>query len=213
MTNKRFGLTDRILCHIDRGLKTLTGDHLGTRPSPARHKVNGPLTRSEQRRSAGLLRVDHSGEVCAQALYQGQALTARNDEVKRNMQQSADEENDHLDWCWERIQALGSHTSYLNPAWFMGSLMIGMIAGAAGDRWSLGFVMETERQVMAHLDRHMDKLPANDRQSRAVVAQMREDECHHATVASEHGAYELPAPVRLAMRLSSKVMTYTAYWL
>jgi ubiquinone biosynthesis monooxygenase Coq7 len=200
------------LCHIDRGLKTLTGDHLGKRPSPARNKVNGPLTRREQRRSASLLRVDHSGEVCAQGLYQGQALTAAHDRVRRDMQQSGDEENDHLDWCWQRLRALDSHASYLNPAWYMGSLIIGMIAGAAGDRWSLGFVMETERQVMAHLDRHITKLPINDRQSRAVIAQMSEDEYHHATMASEHGGYELPTAIRLAMRLSSKVMTLTAYW-
>ena len=159
------------------------------------------------------MRVNHVGEICAQALYQGQAATAKADSVRQKMQRSAQEENDHLAWTQARVQELMTHTSYLNPVWYVGSLAIGAAAGLAGDRWSLGFLAETERQVVEHLNGHLARLPANDQKSRAIVEQMREDEGRHATVAIEAGAAELPLPVRKLMRLASKFMTSTAYWI
>ena len=159
------------------------------------------------------MRVNHAGEVSAQALYQGQAITARDRDVRDKLYQSAQEENDHLLWCEDRLHEVGGHTSRLNALWYLGSLGVGVIAGLAGDRWSLGFLAETERQVVRHLEGHMERLPAHDARSRAIVAQMKEDEGHHTTVAIENGAAELPWPVRRAMSLVSKVMTRTAYYL
>jgi ubiquinone biosynthesis monooxygenase Coq7 len=158
------------------------------------------------------MRINHSGEVAAQALYQGQALTARLPGVRDKMERAAEEENDHLVWCERRINELGSHKSYLNPFWYAGSFAIGALAGAAGDKWSLGFVAETERQVVRHLDEHLSRLPEHDQRSRAVLEQMKEDEGHHATVALEAGGAELPEPVKKLMSLTSRVMTRTAYW-
>lgn len=160
-----------------------------------------------------LMRVNHSGEVCAQALYQGQAITAKLTTIRDKMEQAAVEENDHLAWTEERIRQLGSHTSYLNPLWFSGSFLIGAVAGMAGDRWSLGFVAETERQVVAHLNGHLARLPALDHKSRAILLQMREDEGRHATTAVESGAATLPKPIRAMMRWTARVMTRTAYWI
>lgn len=213
LCERRYTLTDRVLIHFDRALKTLSVSHLGERPNPADEVEDESMTAGECSQSAGLMRVNHSGEVCAQALYQGQAITARQREVQQKLQQSADEENDHLDWCRQRLQALGSHTSYLNWLWYLGSLGIGVIAGLAGDRWSLGFVAETERQVVAHLERHLEQLPQSDHRSRRIIETMRDEEGYHATVALEYGAAELPSPIRVAMRFCSKVMTNTAYWL
>jgi ubiquinone biosynthesis monooxygenase Coq7 len=159
------------------------------------------------------MRVDHAGEVSAQALYQGQGLTARDPVVREKMQQSADEEIDHLVWCRERLQELDSRTSYLDPLWYVGSFTLGALAGLCGDAWSLGFVAETERQVVQHLDSHLHRLPAGDDRSRRILVQMREDEQHHGTVALEAGARELPSPVRRLMRLCSRVMTTTAYYI
>jgi 3-demethoxyubiquinol 3-hydroxylase len=159
------------------------------------------------------MRVNHSGEVAAQALYQGQALTARLDQVRDKMTEAAQEENDHLAWTEARVRELGGHLSYLNPVWYLGSFLIGAAAGAAGDRWSLGFVAETEHQVVAHLDRHLARLPAQDARSRAILEQMRVDEARHATVALEAGAAALPEPVKRLMGLASQVMTRTAYWI
>ncbi len=204
---------DRMLAGFDQALRTLFGRPAGTgRADPAEDIEEAALSPAERRRAGGLVRVDHAGEVCAQALYQGQALAARSPAVGAALQRAAQEENDHLEWCARRLEALGTHPSRLNPLWYAGSFAIGALAGAAGDRWSLGFVAETERQVGAHLDGHLQRLPEADRRSRALLEQMRRDEAHHATVAVESGAAPLPAPVRTLMALASRVMTTTAYW-
>lgn len=213
MAERYYTWVDQLLMQFDRGIKTLSAQHLGERPNPADNRQASVLSKRQQRVSAGLMRVNHSGEVSAQALYQGQALAARDEQVKRKMQHSAEEENDHLDWCRQRIDELDSHTSYLNWAWYLGSLTIGFIAGLAGDQWSLGFVAETERQVVSHLDDHLHRLPAQDVKSRAIVETMKDDEGHHATVATEYGARSLPVPVRFAMSWCSRVMTGLAYWI
>jgi ubiquinone biosynthesis monooxygenase Coq7 len=159
------------------------------------------------------MRGNHAGEVAAQGLYQGQALTARLDSVRQQMERAALEENDHLAWCESRAKELGAHVSYLNPLWYGGSVAIGALAGLAGDKWSLGFVVETERQVVRHLDDHLARLPAQDAKSRAILEQMRQDEGHHATVALEAGGAALPEPIKRLMGLASQVMTRTAYYL
>jgi ubiquinone biosynthesis monooxygenase Coq7 len=157
------------------------------------------------------MRINHVGEVCAQALYQGQATTARLDTVRDKMERAAQEENDHLAWCEQRLEELDSHKSYMNPLWYAGSFAIGAAAGMAGDKWSLGFVVETERQVVRHLEKHLGRLPAQDEKSRAILEQMKVDEAHHATTALQAGGAELPAPIKTAMRISSKLMTTLAY--
>jgi len=162
--------------------------------------------------SARLMRINHSGEVCAQALYQGQALTARNPAVRDNMERSSLEENDHLAWCENRIAELGGRTSYLNPLWYAGSFAIGALAGLAGDRWSLGFVAETERQVVNHLEGHLHRMSPQDARSRAILEQMKTDEARHATVALAHGGAPLPTPIQETMKLTSRLMTKAAYW-
>lgn len=214
LTTRKYSFVDHILIHVDQALHTLSSNVTTTvRTNPAATLPEADLTQSEQRHAAALMRVDHVGEVCAQALYQGQALTAHTTVVKQTMQQAANEENDHLVWCHQRLQQLHSHVSYLNPLWYGGSLLLGIIAGLMGDRWSLGFVAETERQVVKHIDSHLTHLPTTDEKSRAILAQMREDEAHHATVAIETGAAELPAPIKTGMRLLAKIMTTTAYWI
>lgn len=206
-------LIDKLIENVDLGLRTLFNVHTqSTRPNPADPVAENPLSPDEKKHSAGLMRINHAGEVSAQALYQGQALTARDPEVKKKMQIAANEEVDHLAWCHTRLQELNSHTSYLNPFWYTGSLVIGTIAGLAGDKWSLGFVAETEKQVVRHLDKHMKSLPVKDKKSRAIVIQMREDEGHHATVALEAGAAKLPEPIQQCMHAMSRVMTTLAYW-
>lgn len=204
---------DKIIVQIDTGLRTLCHNTaLSERPSPADAVEDSELSSKERKHSAGLMRINHAGEVSAQALYQGQALTARDPETREKMHQAALEEVDHLAWCEKRLNELGSHTSYLNPLWYMGSLLIGTAAGIAGDKWSLGFVAETEHQVVRHLDKHHNSLPKKDHKSHAIIKQMRDDEAHHATVAISSGAAELPAPIQQGMRLVSKVMTTLAYW-
>jgi ubiquinone biosynthesis monooxygenase Coq7 len=211
--HRSYSPLDQFLIQADLGLRTLLGNPIPTdRPDPASAVPEADLTEAERQEAARLMRINHTGEVCAQALYQGQALTARSDEVKRLMQESAAEENDHLVWCERRIEELGSRTSYLNPFFYFGSLTLGAAAGLAGDKWSLGFLAETERQVEAHLDGHLTRLPETDGKSRAVVEQMKEDERKHATTATNAGGAELPLPVRQLMRLASKVMTKTTYW-
>jgi len=157
--------------------------------------------------SASLMRVNHVGEVCAQALYQGQALTSRSVEVREKMNEAAEEEIDHLNWCFRRIEQLDSHTSYLNPIWYLGSFALGLGAGLAGDKWSLGFLAETERQVVEHLESHLDRLPEEDTVSRAIVAQMAEDEAKHAEMAMRNGAAELPEFIKRAMKATARIMT------
>lgn len=169
------------------------------------------MTADERSLSGALLRVDHVGEVCAQALYQAQALTARDPRLRAQMQRAAEEEVDHLAWTERRLEQLGARTSLLNPLWYAGAFGIGLVAGWAGDRWSLGFVVETERQVEQHLAGHLDRLPVNDASSRAIVEQMKRDEAEHAAAAERSGAAPLPGPVRLAMRLAARVMTQTAH--
>jgi len=182
-----------------------------SRPSPAVLKNDSELTESETRHVAGLMRINHTGEVCAQALYQGQALTARLPQVRQAMEQAADEEVDHLAWCEQRIRQLGSHTSVLNPLFYGLSFGIGASAGLISDRISLGFVAATEDQVCKHLDEHLGQLPAGDDKSRAILEQMREDEAQHSTAAIEAGGLRFPAPIKFGMSLMSKVMTKATY--
>ncbi|MDH5216819.1 MAG: 2-polyprenyl-3-methyl-6-methoxy-1,4-benzoquinone monooxygenase [Gammaproteobacteria bacterium] len=210
--NRRMSPIDHFISNIDQGMRTIFGKpDVTERENPARDIDESELTDKEKRHSAALMRVNHAGEIAAQALYQGQALTARNDKVRDQMERSAQEENDHLDWCETRLKELDSHTSYLAPLWYTGSLAIGALAGAAGDKWSLGFVVETERQVEKHLDEHLKEISENDTRSKAIIQQMKEDEIHHATTALEAGGAPLPAPIKGLMKLTSKIMTKTAY--
>ena len=214
MVARRYSLLDELVISFDRGLATLfNGSNVrASRGCPAENIEENPLTNTEKRHAAGLMRVNHAGEVSAQALYQGQGMTARDAGIRRSMQQSALEEVDHLAWCEQRLNELDSHTSILNPVWYVGSFAIGVVAGVCGDKWSLGFISETERQVVRHLQNHLSSLPARDTKSQAIVAQMQQDEGYHATVAVEAGAAELPGPVKKAMQLTSRVMTSTSYW-
>lgn len=212
MMTRQLSWLDRCLMQFDRGVRTLAGVAVAARPSPAQHLPEADLTAAQARHSAGLMRVNHAGEVSAQGLYHAQALTARSASVRTQMELSATEENDHLAWCGQRLQELHAHPSYFTWFWYGGSFAIGVIAGWAGDDWSLGFVAETERQVVQHLDAHLQRLPESDQKSYAILSQMREDELHHATVALTAGARELPLLVRVMMRGMSKVMTKTAYW-
>ncbi len=213
MAQRQYNQLDKFIMELDAGLASMF-DKSGSpgRNNPARSKGTTELGQKERRISQGLMRVNHAGEVSAQALYQGQSLTARSVSVKKSMQQSAMEEVEHLDWCKDRLDDLGGHTSYLNPLWFVGSFSIGALAGLVGDKWSLGFVAETERQVVAHLESHLGKLPKRDEKSRAVLEQMKTDEAHHASVAVESGAIELPEKIKKLMSLCSQIMTRTAYW-
>lgn len=217
MLERRLTIADRIIIRMDKGLRSFAGDAAGIgsgtgRPNPAGDAPGADLTERERRHVAGLMRVDHAGEVAAQALYHGQALMARTREVRASLEQAAAEENDHLTWCRERLGDLGARPSRLDPLWYAGSFAIGAAAGVAGDRWSQGFVVETERQVIEHLDSHLDSLPAGDGKSRAILEQMRVDEARHATNAMERGAAALPNPVRRLMRRVARVMTGIAYW-
>jgi 3-demethoxyubiquinol 3-hydroxylase len=201
-------IVDQLLIAADEALRTLAGVATAARPLPGRDETGG----SQSRHSAGLMRVNHSGEICAQALYSGQALFARSAEVRAALQTAAAEERDHLAWCRTRLQELGSRPSLLDPAWYAGSFALGMASGLLGDRWSMGFLAETEAQVEHHLEGHLDELPADDRRSRAIVLQMRDDEQRHGAMGRSLGATELPYAVKLAMKATSKVMTRTAYW-
>lgn len=200
-----------LINEFDRGLRTLTGTHRSGRAFPAASLPEAELSDEERRHAAALMRVNHTGEVCAQALYQGQALASGNEEVKRQLQAAAREEEDHLAWTEQRVRELGSRTSVLDPIFYAGSLAIGFAAGKLGDRWNLGFLKETERQVEAHLEGHLDRLPERDQRTRVVVEQMKRDEGGHADTAAALGASELPLPVKAAMKLAAKVMTSTTY--
>lgn len=206
-------IPDRIICQFDRALRTLTPDTQGaTRPSPASKLPPTPeLAPQERKHAAGLMRVNHAGEVCAQALYQGQALTAKLPLVRDEMEIAAAEEVDHLAWCEERIKELNSHTSLLNPLWYGLSFGIGAGAGLISDKVSLGFVAATEDQVCQHLQDHLTQLPEQDLKSRAVVTAMLKDEYLHGENALKAGGYRFPKPVKLAMRAMSKLMTVTSY--
>lgn len=202
---------DRLVVEFDRVLRTLHAPARSQRPLPGRNLADVDLDEAEKRHVVGLLRVDHCGEVCAQALYQGQALTSRNAAVCDALREAADEEVEHLAWTEQRIAELGGRKSLLNPVWYLGSLTLGITAGLLGDKWNLGFLAETERQVEAHLDGHLSLLPERDARSRAIVDQMRLDEIKHAEMAVHYGAVELPAVARVAMKLTAKVMTSVAY--
>lgn len=211
-SHREYSPADRLLMQADAALRTLLPfSGQPNRPTPAVLKNEAELSDSEARHVAGLMRINHTGEVCAQALYQGQALTARLPQVRRAMEQAADEEIDHLAWCEQRIRQLGSHTSVLNPLFYGLSFGIGATAGLISDRISLGFVAATEDQVCKHLDEHLGQLPASDDKSRAILEQMREDEQQHSTAAIEAGGLRFPAPVKFGMSLVSKVMTKATY--
>jgi len=214
-SSRRVSSLDRVIIHLDRGLKGLGGLAAASgdqgRGNPAGELPEADLTASQRRHAAGLMRVDHSGEVAAQALYHGQALTARTPDTRDAMGQAAQEEGDHLRWCGERLEELGEQPSRLDPLWYMASFVIGAAAGLAGDRWSLGFVAETERQVVRHLDGHLSSLPQGDARSRAILEQMRIDEGVHATTAMESGAADLPKPLKRLMTATARLMTETAY--
>lgn len=213
MDQRQYSPADRLILQVDRALRTLLpGSSHAARPSPAESvDIDPVLDEPERRHAAGLMRINHTGEVCAQALYQGQALTARLENVRQSMDEAATEEVDHLAWCEGRLRELDSHTSYLNPAWYAMSFGLGATAGLAGDRWSLGFVAETEEQVCEHLREHLQQLPTPDTRSRAVLEQMIIDEQQHGESARQAGGAELPLPVRAGMQLMSKVMKGLVY--
>jgi ubiquinone biosynthesis monooxygenase Coq7 len=215
MNERHYTMLDQLIIGLDRGLASFKKPtpHFPQRPSPAQSVEDLALNEAERRLSEGLMRVNHAGEVSAQALYQGQAMASRNVTVCNTMQQSAEEEIDHLAWCEQRINELGGRTSYLNPLWYLGSFSLGTLAGIAGDKWSLGFVAETERQVVEHLQEHLKRLPSDDLKSRAIVQQMAEDEARHGSIAQETGGIELPTIIKTAMRFCSKLMTRTVYWI
>ncbi len=206
-------MLDKLIIEFDKGLKTLTASAHSVRPHPDENVQETELSAEEKRHALGLMRVNHCGEVCAQALYNGQALTAKNPQIVDALQQASKEETEHLAWCEKRIHELGGHTSLLNPLWYAGSFTLGAIAGAIGDKWNLGFLAETEHQVGAHLEKHLHELPASDEKSRAILQQMKTDEAQHADTAIGLGGAELPAPIKDAMKHMSKVMTSTTYYL
>ncbi len=209
---RHYSLIDRFINNADRALRTVAPNAVqAQRSNPASMHFESNMSEEERRHAAGLMRVNHTGEVCAQALYQGQALTARLPDVRAEMEQAANEEEDHLAWCQERVNELGSHTSHLNPVWYAMSFGIGAAAGLAGDKWSLGFVAETEKQVCAHLEGHMARVPVQDEKTRAIIQQMHHDEAEHMQMALQAGAAELPAPMKKLMALVAKVMTGAAY--
>ena len=210
---RRYSPLDKLLGEVDHALRTANSrKNHGTRPNPAT-KINDAdgLSSTEKQLSAGLMRVNHSGEVAAQALYKGQALMARNRDLWSHLQEAAEEEVDHLAWCEERLEQLGSRPSRLAPLWYAGSYSIGVLAGLAGDKWSLGFIEETEKQVTAHLESHLDKLPEGDTRSRTIIEKMREDEIEHAESAHNAGARDLPPPIKQAMTQVAKVMTKASF--
>ena len=202
---------DHLIITLDNAVRTLHGIHNNGRPDPAAGISQAELSDSERRHAAGLMRVDHTGEICAQALYHGQAFATKDNHIRRYMLHAAAEEADHLNWCKRRLDELESHTSMLNPLWYAGSFVIGAAAGAAGNGWNLGFVAETERQVKSHLDKHLQELPRQDERSRVILQKIREEEVQHADNAIHAGGKPLPETIKRAMKLISGVMTTTAY--
>ncbi len=204
-------LIDRTILELDRALRSLAGVNQAARANPASKVEETSLSGDERAHAAALMRVNHVGEICAQALYQGQAMTARDPRARQELEQAAREEQDHLAWSAERIKELEGRPSLLNPLWYAGSFAMGAAAGALGDRWNLAFLAETERQVEEHLTGHLERLPADDTRTRTLVEAMRADEARHRETALRLGAAELPAPVKLAMRVASRIMTSVAY--
>jgi len=213
MSSRSFTLADRFIGEIDRAIKVLWSPARSTREAPVERGGELVLDEADRLESSRLMRVNHAGEVAAQALYQGQALTAQDSAVTDSMRQAAAEEMDHLAWCEQRLEELNGRTSLLNPIWYAGSFAIGAAAGTLGDRTSLGFITETERQVESHLREHIGRLPAADTRSRAILEQMSHDEVRHGATAASLGGKDLPFPLRTAMRLISRVMTRGSYWL
>ncbi len=202
---------DRLITEFDTGLRTLLAKPHSQRAHPDTDTAEAPLSDTEKKHVRALMRINHTGEVCAQALYSGQALTARNAATSKAMQQAAQEETEHLAWCETRIHELGGRTSVLNPLFYAGSFALGSFAGALGDKWSLGFLEETEKQVGAHLASHLEQLPAADNKTRRIIEQMQIDEAKHAYDAKQYGAATLPAPVKFCMKQMSKLMTVSTY--
>ncbi len=203
---------DKLIATFDTGLRTVFAQANATRQRPDAHIEELTLSEAEKTQAAALMRVNHVGEVCAQALYSGQALTSRNPQIVKSLQHAAEEETDHLAWCEARINDLGGRKSWLNPVWYAGSFAIGTAAGALHDRWNLGFLAETEHQVSSHLQSHLNKLSAADIKTRTIVSQMQQDEAGHALEAKQLGAADLPQPVKTGMKFASKIMTSTAYY-
>ena len=213
MSSRQASLFDTLIGQFDRALRVVAGVHQASRPSPAAQVPDAELEPAERSRSAALMRVNHVGEVCAQALYQGQSLASRDSSVRQLLAKAAAEEEDHLAWSQNRIAELGGRTSLLNPLWYAGALAIGYAAGKFGERVNLGFLAETERQVEHHLEGHLARLTTADRRTRTLVEAMRREEAGHAAVAGRLGAADLPGPVKLGMKAASRVMTGTAYWI
>lgn len=213
MTKRELSPIDRLLVGANNALRTVAAPAgRPARDNPAGSIEESDLSAAQKSHAAGLMRVNHAGEVAAQALYKGHATVARDKNTEQQMQHAAAEEFDHLAWCEQRIHELGEAPSRLSPIWYAGAYAIGAASGMLGDRWSLGFIAETERQVCAHLDSHLDDLPADDTRSRAIVERMRDEEAEHGENAVQAGAADLPAPVKMLMRLTAKIMTRTAYW-
>ena len=211
---RNYTVIDQLCLKADYFLRFLSGHltpHENARPSPAAHTAEAELTSLEKNHIAGLMRVNYTGELCAQALYQGQACTTKNKDLKNTLEKAGLEEMDHLYWCQLRLKELGKPVSLLNPLWYSGAFLLGMTAGIAGDSWNLGFLEETEKQVVKHLDKHLENLPINDIKTRAILEQMREEESGHAEAAQTAGARALPFPLRVLMGLTAKIMTTTAY--
>jgi len=210
---RTFSPADTLIDHADRVLRTLSGHAKTTgRENPADNAQEQSLTDDEAQLAARLMRVNHAGEVAAQALYQGQSLTARDKDIQDKLKHAAEEENDHLAWCNKRVKELGQSTSIFDPVWYAGSLTLGATVGLFGDKWNLGFLAETEKQVVNHIEQHLDKLPDNDEKTRAILEQMHIDENEHAELAIDNGGVELPEPVKQGMKLISKIMTKSSYW-
>jgi len=212
MSTIRLSFADRALSVADHALRALTSTPQGIRPRPVAGRPGAPLDDADRHLAGALMRVNHVGEVCAQALYSAQALATKDPALRRQFERAAGEEADHLAWTAERLAELGARRSLLNPVWYAGAFGIGLLAARAGDARSLGFLIETERQVESHLESHLERLPAGDHESRAIVAQMKEDEAGHAVAAEQAGGTRLPAPLRWAMRAAAKVMTTTAHY-
>lgn len=204
---------DRCISEFDKGLRTIFGVHPAARPTPGKELPEADLGEAERRHAAALMRVNHCGEVCAQALYQGQGLASDDEGLRVALDQAAREEADHLAWCEHRIAELGGRLSVLNPFWYAGSLALGLVAGKFGNDWNLGFLAETEHQVERHLQGHLGRLSQSDARTRAIVLQMKQDEAGHADTARRLGARELPAPAKRAIRLAARAMTATSYWI
>lgn len=211
---RKYSLSDHLCIGIDQGLRAILGNYKTTnRPSPAKSEPEPNISIEQRKHSAALMRINHAGEVCAQALYHGQGLVSRRRDIREKMQQAALEEGDHLAWCHSRISELSSHTSYLGPFWYAGSFAIGLAAGLAGDKWSLGFLAETENQVVKHLEQQLQRLPKEDQKSYKILQQMQHDEAIHRDDALDAGAARLPALIKKIMKLTSGLMVKITYWI